>query len=210
MRIKLSSSLLVLGFAAIAVPAMAQSTSPSIMGGQNPGSFTPKGDNPAKPAVAPPAAIPGARARPGSVAPASRTAADLPPTEALFDAINRGDIATARDAVNRGADLDGTNVLGLTPLELSVDLSRNDITFMLLSMRGGDDGSRSAGPPSQTAANHAPPPAAAPRRRTPHIEVQKVASQDAPPPAHQTAALYAGNGGSPVPSAGFLGFDPHH
>ena len=41
---------------------------------------------------APPAAVPGAVARKDSVAPADRNAADLPPTEALFDAINRGDI----------------------------------------------------------------------------------------------------------------------
>ena len=61
----------------------------------------------------------------------------MEPTEALFDAINRGDIGTARDAISRGADLHGHNVLGMTPLELSVDLGRNDISFMLLSMRGG-------------------------------------------------------------------------
>jgi hypothetical protein len=59
----------------------------------------------------------------------------MEPTDALFDAINRGDIGTARDAISRGADLHGHNVLGMTPLELSVDLGRNDISFMLLSMR---------------------------------------------------------------------------
>ena len=90
-----------------------------------------------KPAEPPPAAVPGARARPDTVVPADRSTADLPPTEALFDAINRGDIASARDAVSRGADLDATNLLGLTPTELSVDLGRNDITFLLLSLRGG-------------------------------------------------------------------------
>jgi ankyrin repeat protein len=64
----------------------------------------------------------------------------MPPTDALFDAINRGDIAAARDALNRGADLNGVNVLGMTPMELSVDLGRNDISFLLLSMRGEDGG----------------------------------------------------------------------
>jgi ankyrin repeat protein len=82
----------------------------------------------------PPVAIPGARPRTDAVAPAERAASDLPPTEALFDAINRGDIVTARDAISRGADLDGTNLLGVTPLELSVDLGRNDISFLLLSL----------------------------------------------------------------------------
>ena len=64
----------------------------------------------------------------------------MQPTDALFDAINRGDIATARDAISRGADLQGQNILGMTPLELSIDLGRNDISFLLLSMRAADDG----------------------------------------------------------------------
>jgi hypothetical protein len=82
-----------------------------------------------------PPALPGARVNKSEAAPAEPGAADLPPTEALFDAINRGDMLSARDAVNRGADLNGHNVLGLTPLDLSVDLGRNDITFLLLSLR---------------------------------------------------------------------------
>ena len=63
----------------------------------------------------------------------------MAPTAALFDAINRGDIIAARDALNRGADLNAQNVLGMTPIDLSVDLGRNDITFLLLSMRSGSD-----------------------------------------------------------------------
>ena len=62
----------------------------------------------------------------------------MEPTDALFDAINRGDINAARDAISRGANLRGHNVLGMTPMELSVDLGRNDISFLLLSMRGAD------------------------------------------------------------------------
>jgi hypothetical protein len=81
----------------------------------------------------------------------------MEPTEALFDAINRGDIATARDAISRGADLHGHNVLGMTPLELSVDLGRNDISFMLLSMRAADDGRPAQA--SATPATTKPPPA---------------------------------------------------
>ncbi len=112
----------------------------------------------------PPPAVPGARARAESVAPADRSAADLPPTEALFDAINRGDIVTARDAISRGADLDGTNLLGLTPLELSVDLGRNDISFLLLSLRGSGAGSAGSRPPQGTEQAAAAPPTAADRR----------------------------------------------
>src|SRR6202012_5975497 len=81
----------------------------------------------------------GAKAR-SPAAPSSHAPTDLQPTDALFDAINRGDIAAARDALNHGADMNGVNVLGMTPMELSVDLGRNDISFLLLSMRGEDPG----------------------------------------------------------------------
>ncbi len=209
--------LVALGMTAIAVPAMAQTTS-SFMGGMNGASAIPKPANTGGPKMAPPAAVPGARSHPDSIAPASRAASDLPPTDALFDAINRGDMTAARDAVNRGADLDGTNVLGLTPLELSVDLSRNDITFMLLSMRGAD-GSMHGAAASQTAAAAAPPPPPTGRRRgaAPNVVAEAsprqpsatgVAAREAPP-ARPTVALYSGNGGTPMPSAGFLGFDAH-
>ncbi|WP_158743747.1 hypothetical protein [Acidisphaera sp. L21] len=164
---------------------------------------------------APPAAVPGARARPDSVAPADRSAADLPPTEALFDAINRGDILTARDAISRGADLDGTNLLGLTPLELSVDLGRNDISFLLLSLRGGSGGQR-GGPPTQDAAAPMSPAdrrkaeaqAKAEARAQARAQTVAARAQTAPAANRQAPALFAGNGGAAVPSAGFLGFDP--
>ena len=156
----------------------------------------------------PPAAVPGAQARPGTVAPADRAAADLPPTEALFDAINRGDIVVARDAISRGADLDGTNLLGLTPLELSVDLGRNDLSFLLLSLRGGGSTSvQRNGPAPQEAA--AAPTAADRRKAAAEARAQRVAAAPAaPPPARQAPALFAGNGGAAIPTAGFLGFDP--
>ena len=80
----------------------------------------------------------------------------MQPTDALFDAINRGDIATARDAISRGADLQGQNILGMTPLELSVDLGRNDISFMLLSMRAADDGRSRQAPAARTTAKTPP------------------------------------------------------
>ena len=94
----------------------------------------------AKPEAPQPAAVPGTRVSPEAAAP-TRSAAEMSPTEALFDAINRGDSPAARDAVNRGANLGAHNAIGLTPLELSVDLGRNDISFLLLSMRGDDAGS---------------------------------------------------------------------
>jgi hypothetical protein len=174
------------------------------MPGQIGGGGTPFGGTkspPPAPKVAPPPALPGAASSGGAV-PASRAPTDMEPTEALFDAINRGDIGTARDAISRGADLHGHNVLGMTPLELSVDLGRNDISFMLLSMRAADDGR-----PAQASATPAaakPPPAKQARRAPAHPAAKATAS--APAPA-QTARLFSGDGGAPNPNAGFLGFD---
>jgi hypothetical protein len=151
--------------------------------------------------TAPPPALPGA-ASSSDAAPANRPASDMEPNEALFDAINRGDIGAAREALGRGADLQGRNILGMTPLELSIDLGRNDITFVLLSMRAGDEkanrqatAAQATAKPNVTKQAKQAPPRAAPRVAT------------APPAPSQTARLYSGDGGTPNPNAGFLGFD---
>lgn len=207
-RVSLVACGLISGLLVTALPAAAQ---PAI-NESNIKSGAPKGGAPngAKRAEPPPPAVPGARARADSVAPADRNAADLPPTEALFDSINRGDIVTARDAISRGADLDGTNLLGLTPLELSVDLGRNDLSFLLLSLRGAGGGSQRSGPPIQEAST---PPTAAERRKAEsdarvQARAQAVAARQQAAPARQAPTLFAGNGGSAIPTAGFLGFDP--
>jgi len=144
-----------------------------------------------------PAAVPGSQTEKAPVIQSSRLTGDMSPNDALFDAINRGDIATARDALNRGADLSARNVLGMTPMDLSVDLGRDDITFVLLSMRGTEV----TGGPSQTA-SAAPPTRAttqAPRPVAPRPMVQPVRNAPAPAPA-------ASDPGTPNPQAGFLGF----
>ncbi len=196
----------------LAMPAYAQllpSSASGIAGG------APKAPRVARTTTAPPVAVPGARSRPDSVAPAPPGAADLPPTEALFDAINRGDILTARDAISRGADLDGTNLLGLTPLELSVDLGRNDISFLLLSLRGTSGSASTRGPAGSEPATPLTPAqrrqAASEARAQERAELrsQVAASRPTAPRPAQAPVLFAGNGGSAVPSAGFLGFDPH-
>ena len=150
-----------------------------------------------------PPALPGAASNKGGAAPATRSPTDMEPTDALFDAINRGDIAAARDAISRGADLRGHNILGMTPLELSVDLGRNDISFLLLSMRAGDGGSQP--PTGKTAATPGTDKA------TKQAPVRRVAAKAAAPAARpipsQTARLFSGDGGAPIPNAGFLGFD---
>lgn len=145
-----------------------------------------------------PPGLPGATPSRG-VAPPTHGPSDMEPTDALFDAINRGDIGSARDAISRGADLHGRNVLGLTPLELSVDLGRNDISFLLLSMRGGDDG-QSRQPPAVATAKKSP--GAKQARQVP----QRAPARVAAPTPQQTAHLFSGDGGTPNPGAGFLGF----
>ena len=168
----------------------------------------PTPDAPAK--QAPPPALPGAQTSADTAAPSDRPAGDLAPTEALFDAINRGDIVAARDALKRGADLGGRNVLDMTPLELSIDLSRNDITFLLLSMRGVAGTAPAAtavaapGKPGTAHQAHAAAQAKAVAQTRPaHARPQVVAAGPATP-----ARQYAGaaDGGTPIPQAGFLGF----
>ncbi len=155
-----------------------------------PDSTAPKSTEP------PPSALPGATPGRGA-APADKSIADLPPNDALFDGINRGDIGEVRDAINRGAEIGARNVLGMTPLELAVDLSRNDITFMLLSLRGATGGALSA----KAAAAAAPAPVAA-------KPLKVVAKRAAPKPAAPAVRQYAisTDPGTPDPQAGFLGF----
>ncbi len=167
-----------------------------------------KGGTPqASPKVQAPPALPGAQPN-NSVAPAERSATDMEPNDALFDAINRGDITAARDAISRGADLNARNVLGMSPMELSVDLGRNDISFMLLSLRNGTESNKRQTQTAEAAAKQAPGKPAKPvRSRTIAATPARAnASVQQPAPA-ETARLYSGDGGAPVPSAGFLGFD---
>src|ERR1700757_3277395 len=94
-------------------PLHAQGGSSGMMNqlGSGPGRSQP---TPPPEKVVPPPALPGA-ANAGAVAPPTRVPLDMEPNEALFDAINRGDIGTARDALSRGADLHARNILGMTP-----------------------------------------------------------------------------------------------
>ncbi|MGH7078112.1 MAG: hypothetical protein ACREFU_08430, partial [Acetobacteraceae bacterium] len=114
--------------ASTAIPAAAQT--PNLL---NPG---PVVRTPARaaPPLPPPPGLPGAVHSSGTPAPPAPSESGLSPTASLFDAINRGDLGAAREAIGRGAQLDAKNVLGMTPLELAVDLDRNDIAFLLLSI----------------------------------------------------------------------------
>lgn len=159
--------------------------------------FVPQNTPPPRPAATAPA-LPGLAARrPPAPIPAD-PAANLSPNAALFDAIGRGDLAAARDAVARGANLEARNALGLSPLDAAVDQGRHDIAFYLLSAR--DLTRAPAAPPPGTGLG-APPAAMRP-------EPRRAAPAAAPAPATpRTARLWANDGGNPRPEIGFLGFD---
>lgn len=157
-----------------------------------------------------PAALPGAKSRVGA-APLTRAPSEMGPTEALFDAVNRGDIGAARDAVSRGADLNEHNLLGLTALELAVDLGNNDIAFLLLSLRGGEGPSGTAKPTRAASAPAGSQKGSTLKGPSPRGAARAVAA-DRPPAATPVrsapARQYGSDGGAPIPNAGFLGFGP--
>jgi len=145
--------------------------------------------------IAPPPAIPGAQHdEDAAVAPADKLAAEMSPNDALFDSITRGDLAAAKDALNRGAQLDAHNVLGQTPTDASIDLDRNDITFLLLSMRGATGST----PPSTLAAEHQQSAPGKGRRKA-------VIPASAHGSESHTPQLSTDRG-APNPAVGFIGF----
>ncbi|MCX7932931.1 MAG: ankyrin repeat domain-containing protein [Rhodovarius sp.] len=152
-----------------------------------------------------PPGLPGLQARPSVVIPPQQPPGAMNPNDALFDAIARGDVPAAREAVRRGADTNARNALGLTPLESAVDHGRPEMIFYLLSLRG-------------TAGNPPPPAEADPRPRRARAEASPPAAPARPTTAEAPAAaahsapalrpqLWANDGGAPRPEVGFLGFD---
>ena len=182
-----------------ALPAQAQSPSDQLTKGPV---VSGTGQKRATSNPAPPG-LPGAAIGRDRISPQERIATDMPPTDARFDSINRGDISSARDALNRGADFNARNVLGLTPLDESIDLSRNDITFLLLSLRGGQPTPELSAPtvpgkPGRPGVQETKKVAAAP--------VPKLVQQAPPRPVAQVQPQRGGAGGTPDPRNGFLGF----
>jgi hypothetical protein len=152
----------------------------------------------------PPPALPGLAVRPAAAPIPTQSDRQLSPDAALFDSINRGDLAAARAAMARGADLDARNALGLTPIDAAVDQGRNEIAFFLLAARGQ---ARVQGPP--------PEEARAPRRNPVQEAAERRAAERAALAARAAEAnavplrprLFAGDGGAARPEIGFLGFD---
>jgi hypothetical protein len=169
------------------------------------------------------AGLPGARSTPvinkGAV-----SAALLSPNDELFDAIDRGDITAARDAVARGADLGATDAVGQTPIDASIALGRNNITFLLVTLlhAGGSQITDAQGPMAMPPPNTlglsakdqkvattpvsffgTTAPATERRHKTRYASAQTTAEL---PPAPASMPSYADSSGAPVPSAGFVGF----
>jgi hypothetical protein len=159
----------------------------------------------------PPPALPGLAARRVPDPIPGDPNANLQPTAALFDAINRGDLPAARDAVTRGASLEERNVLGLTALDAAVDQGRNDIMFFLLSARTTARGPAPPAEASLSAAQRAARDRALQAEATRAAQAAArsqgaVAGRVAPAPS-QRPRLFANDGGAPRPEVGFLGFD---
>jgi hypothetical protein len=152
------------------------------------------------------------------------SAALLSPNDELFDAIDRGDITAARDAVARGADLGATDAVGQTPIDASIALGRNNITFLLVTLlhAGGSQITDAQGPmampPPNTLGLSAKDQKAATtpvsffgttaptterRHKARYASAQTTAEL---PPVPVSTPSYADSSGAPVPSAGFVGF----
>jgi hypothetical protein len=177
--------------------AWAQSMVPN---GQNGPSVQPKAP---VPDFAPPA-LPGAGSGPGiATAPKVVKLNQGDPTTGLFTAINANDYAGAQDAISRGADLTARNTLGETPLDLSIALNQNSITFLLLGARNETSG-QPAAVTQGTSGAHV--------RAHPLTHTMPAAMETPPayaPPARVPAPPLAGNDpGTPNAASGFLGFGP--
>ncbi len=215
-RLRIAMTVLLLGAAPALLPthaAMAQFS----MGNSGGGGSGPDDDREAADAAqkaqakadakaaAPPPAIPGA-VTDEATATSGHASIDMEPTAALFDAINRGDITSAKEALGRGADLNGKNVLGQSPLDMAIDLNRNDLTFLLLSMRNNEQG-----PPVASVADAGPGDGSGGGAAGKSVKASRVKISRADRlaakriPAKQNRQ-YAADGGTPKPDVGFLGF----
>jgi hypothetical protein len=139
----------------------------------------------------PPPALPGIAARRAPEPIPADPNANLSPTAALFDAINRGDLPAARDAVNRGASLEERNVLGLTPIDAAVEQAPPEASLS---------------PAQRAARDRAAAAEAARSARAAAVSLGAGSGPRGPAPATRPR-LFANDGGTPRPEMGFLGFD---
>ncbi len=185
-------ALSLVGGVAVASPAAFAQTSPS--GDMQAPRLQPKDD-----VGAPlPPAVPGAgdQGLQTSQSVAKQQSGD--PTAELFTAINGNDYNSAQDAISRGADLNAQNALGETPIDLSVALNRNSITFMLLAARNDSGDSPTGNPATPVAAMPQLPRHGSKAATSSAVPVKLIENPNATP---------GNNSGTPNASAGFLGFN---
>ena len=161
------------------------------------------------PAPTPAPALPGLAGRRAPAPIQAEPNTNLSPNAALFDAIVRGDLPAARDAVGRGANLEARNAIGLTPIDAAVDQGRHEIAFYLLSAR---DLSRVGPAPDSGPVSLEGPPPRGPSARQQRREAESLLAAQPRGAARTPAAprgprLWANDGGTPQPQIGFLGFD---
>jgi hypothetical protein len=127
-----------------------------------------------------------------SVAWGPATAAELTPeTQTLFLAVSAGDMKAVERSVLAGADVNGENASGLTPIDLAVDLNNFKIAHYLLLWRKPNKGAPRARaviePPYQEIPRQpalAPtPPAPTPPAPTPVVIMER------PPPSSKKTAV---------------------
>jgi hypothetical protein len=131
------------------------------------------------------------------------------PTTDLFTAINANNYGDAQDAISRGADLNAQDPLGESPLDLSIALNHNNITFMILSARNEAGSSPTTNGPAYSLAAPSKTPAkkAAAAKPSVHTVPVKMATSPAPAkPAPTPTANAATDPGQANVSVGFLGF----
>lgn len=180
-------------------PAFAQMT-PSATGLTGGAAPQPRAQTPD---IAPPA-LPGADVTGGiATAPKIKKANSGDPTVDLFAAINKGDYADAQDAIGRGADLTAHDALGETPLDLSIALNQNNITFLILATQQ-ESGGNPSGPPMSVSSAAPAKRVMKPKAHPVQVRVETAPlAAAAPKPA---APVYGSDTGQPNVSVGYLGF----
>jgi hypothetical protein len=188
----IAAAVLVFGLGLSSQRAFAQNA-PSPAGNMQAPALQPKADD----NQALPPALPGAGDQNLAAVPSVAKPQTGDPTAQLFDAINSNDYNSAQDAISRGADLNGENALGETPIDLSVSLNRNSITFMLLAARNdsGDDPDASGPVPATPAGGYSS--GASATATSAAVPVKLIETPRVAP---------ANDPGTPNASAGFLGF----
>jgi hypothetical protein len=157
-----------------------------------------------------PAGLPGlGNMAPPAVGPKIQQPASGDPTKELFTAINNNDYGSAQDAISRGADLNAKDQFGESPLDLSIALNRNNITFLLLGARN-ELGAQGLGGPmgAPWTLNNAPSASTGNGKSTNPDAARPMIPAMAPARATPPAALPNGGTGTPDPQSGFLGFGP--